>query len=233
MTSSVLLSRTRELTAVVTVDLLNAAYGQIILPGLSDKRICVVGASMTPTLTPDTATGFYLEEAVTNVYTITLASNNVADTVVISGLTFTAAAAADLPNRKWAQAGSDTANAISLAAAINHASAGVPGVLATPAAAVVTLTSKTNVDFRAATGVGSTRLVTVPAGSPVIVGEFLVGAALINATELVAAKAATGFTAGAGWQAPLGGGRGLKVITHGTAAATMTSAKFRVSWIWV
>ena len=65
----------------------------------------------------------------------------VADTVTINGLVFTAAAAADLPNRKFSQSGDNTADAASLAAAINHATAGVPGILATPNAAVVTLTA--------------------------------------------------------------------------------------------
>lgn len=72
--------------------------------------------------------------------TLTLNAVQVADAIIINGLTFTAAAAADLPNRVFSQAGDDTADAVSLAAAINHATAGVPGVTATPAVAVVTLT---------------------------------------------------------------------------------------------
>ena len=75
------------------------------------------------------------------IVTLTLNAVQVADTVTINGLVFTAAAAADLPNRKFSQSGDNTADAASLAAAINHATAGVPGILATPNAAVVTLTA--------------------------------------------------------------------------------------------
>lgn len=59
--------------------------------------------------------------------------------VTINGLVFTAAAAADLPNRVFDQSAGDNATAASLAAAINHATAGVPGVTATANAATVTL----------------------------------------------------------------------------------------------
>lgn len=75
------------------------------------------------------------------IVTLTLNAVQVADTVTINGITFTAAAAADLPNRVFDQSGDNTADAVSLAAAINHATAGVPGILATPNAAVVTLTA--------------------------------------------------------------------------------------------
>jgi hypothetical protein len=71
--------------------------------------------------------------------TLTLATVLAADVVTINGLTFTAAAAADLPNRVFAQAGDDTADAASLILAINHATAGVPGIKATSALGVVTL----------------------------------------------------------------------------------------------
>lgn len=72
--------------------------------------------------------------------TLTLATVLAGDTVTINGLTFTAAAAADLPNRIFSQAGDDTADAASLAAAINHATAGVPGITAASNLGVVTLT---------------------------------------------------------------------------------------------
>lgn len=75
------------------------------------------------------------------IVTLTLNAVQIADTVTINGIVFKAAAAADLPNRVFSQAGDDTADAVSLAAAINHATAGVPGILATPNAAVVTLTA--------------------------------------------------------------------------------------------
>jgi hypothetical protein len=71
--------------------------------------------------------------------TLTLALVAIADAVTINGLTFTAAAAADLPNRVFSQAGDDTADAASLVLAINHETAGVPGVIASSSLGVVTL----------------------------------------------------------------------------------------------
>jgi len=74
--------------------------------------------------------------------TLTAAACAPADTCVINGLTFTGAAAADLPNRVFlADAVDNNATAASLAAAINHGSAGVPGITASANAAVVTLTA--------------------------------------------------------------------------------------------
>jgi len=73
--------------------------------------------------------------------TLTLATVLVGDAVTINGLTFTAAAVADLPNRVFAQGGDDTADAASLVLAINHATAGVPGITATSNLGVVTLKS--------------------------------------------------------------------------------------------
>lgn len=73
--------------------------------------------------------------------TLTVAAVQVGDQVTINGLTFTGAAAADLPNRVFLADGADNnATAASLAQAINHAAAGVPGVTAAAALAVVTLT---------------------------------------------------------------------------------------------
>jgi len=57
------------------------------------------------------------------VATIVCTTVLVGDDVVINGVTFTAAAAADLPNQVFDQSGDDAADAASLAAAINHASA--------------------------------------------------------------------------------------------------------------
>ncbi len=71
--------------------------------------------------------------------TITCATVVATDAVIINGLTYTAAAAADLPNRVFAVGADDTACAASLASAINHATAGVPGVKATSALGVVTV----------------------------------------------------------------------------------------------
>lgn len=71
--------------------------------------------------------------------TITCATVIATDEVTVNGLTFVAAAAEDLPNRKFAVGANDTACAASLVKAINHASAGVPGITATSALGVVTL----------------------------------------------------------------------------------------------
>ena len=60
--------------------------------------------------------------------------------VTVNGLVFEAAANADLAKRKFAVGAADADCATSLAAAINHATAGVPGVTASANAAVVTLT---------------------------------------------------------------------------------------------
>jgi len=62
--------------------------------------------------------------------TLTLVTVLVADIVVINGLTYTAAAVADVPNRIFSQAGADAADAASLVLCINHATGGVPGVTA-------------------------------------------------------------------------------------------------------
>ena len=71
--------------------------------------------------------------------TITCATVIADDAVTINGLVFTAAAAEDLPARKFAVGANDAACAASLVKAINHATAGVPGVTATSALGVVTL----------------------------------------------------------------------------------------------
>jgi len=55
-------------------------------------------------------------------------------------LTFTAAAAESLANRQFDQSGSDTACGTSLAACINHATYGVPGITAAADTGTVTLT---------------------------------------------------------------------------------------------
>lgn len=73
--------------------------------------------------------------------TITCATVVATDEVTVNGLTFTAAAAEDLPNRVFTVGADDTACAASLVKAINHAAAGVPGVVATSALGVVTVTA--------------------------------------------------------------------------------------------
>ncbi len=72
--------------------------------------------------------------------TLTVDTVVAGDKVTINGVEFEAAAAADLPNRKFAVGANNGACATSLAEAINHA-AGVPGITAEANAAVVTLTA--------------------------------------------------------------------------------------------
>jgi len=76
---------------------------------------------------------------------LTLAAVAVGNSVTINGLVFTAAGAPNLPLQIFDQSGDNTADALSLAAAINHPAAqvlflaGGLTVLATPTLAVVTL----------------------------------------------------------------------------------------------
>jgi len=72
--------------------------------------------------------------------TLTVDAVVAANKVTVNGLVFEAAANADLAKRKFAVGANDAGCAASLAAAINHATAGVPGVTASANAAVVTLT---------------------------------------------------------------------------------------------
>lgn len=73
--------------------------------------------------------------------TITCAAAIAGDHVIINGLTFTGkAGAAVVADREFSIDTGNNETAISLAACINDATYGVPGVTATPNAAVVTLT---------------------------------------------------------------------------------------------
>jgi hypothetical protein len=71
--------------------------------------------------------------------TLTLASVVAAETCVINGLTFTAAAATDVTAREFKVGVSDTADAVELVTCINNATYGVPGLFASSALGVVTL----------------------------------------------------------------------------------------------
>lgn len=76
------------------------------------------------------------------VATLVAAAVQVGDAVTVNGLTYTGAAAANLPQRVYLSNPADNnATAASLAAAINHATAGVPGVTAAAVNATVTLTA--------------------------------------------------------------------------------------------
>lgn len=75
---------------------------------------------------------------------ITLASVLAGDTVIIGGLTFTAHTdTTTVANREFDISGDDTADAAELATCINDGTYGVPGVTATSALGVVTLTRAT------------------------------------------------------------------------------------------
>lgn len=145
--------------AIVPASIDGASTGTYYNMGLRNKALFVweTGAmaaavtSIGQVMQAKDAAGTDAEVVTNNAATITAntkvaAATLTVDTVVatnkvtINGLTFEAAAAADLANRNFA-AGVDNACATSLAAAINHATAGVPGVTASAALAVVTLTS--------------------------------------------------------------------------------------------
>jgi hypothetical protein len=97
------------------------------------------GAKGIPSDAGQVATATVTANVSVTAATLTCATVLAAQAVTINGLTFTAAAAADLPNRKFAVGANDTECAASLVLAINHAAAGVPGVKATSALGVVTL----------------------------------------------------------------------------------------------
>jgi len=74
--------------------------------------------------------------------TLALASVLAADTVTINGITFTAhGTTTTLANREFSISGNDTADGTELAACINDATYGVPGVTATNNAGTLTLVS--------------------------------------------------------------------------------------------
>lgn len=146
--------------AIVPASFNNASTGTYYNMGLRNKALFVweVGAmaaavtSIGQVMQAKDAVGTDAEVVTNNAATITAntkvaaatltaAAVQAADAVTINGITFTAAATADLDNRVFAPGVDNTACAASLAAAINHATAGVPGVTASAALAVVTLTS--------------------------------------------------------------------------------------------
>ena len=145
--------------AIVPASIDGASTGTYYNMGLRNKALFVwevgtMAAAVTSTgqvMQAQDAAGTGGKVVTNNAATITAntkvaAATLTVDTVVatnkvtINGLTFEAAAAADLANRKFAVGAADADCATSLAAAINHATAGVPGVTASAAQAVVTLT---------------------------------------------------------------------------------------------
>lgn len=146
--------------AIVPASINGASTGPYYNLGLRNKALFVweTGAmaagvtSVGQVMQAQDAAGTGAKVVTNNAATITAntkvaAATLTVDTVVatnkvtINGLTFEAAATADLANRKFAVGADDAGSATSLAAAINHATAGVPGVTASAAQAVVTLTS--------------------------------------------------------------------------------------------
>ena len=146
--------------AIVPASINNASTGPYYNLGLRNKALFVweTGAmvaavtSVGQVMQAQDAAGTDAEAIINNAATITAntkvaAATLTVDTVVatnkvtVNGLTFEAAAAADLANRKFAVGAADADCAASLAAAINHATAGVPGVTAAANNAIVTLTS--------------------------------------------------------------------------------------------
>lgn len=146
--------------AIVPASINGASTGAYYNLGLRNKALFVweTGAmaagvtSVGQVMQAQDAAGTGAKVVTNNAATITAntkvaAATLTVDTVVatnkvtVNGLTFEAAAAADLANRKFAVGADDAGCAASLAAAINHATAGVPGVTASAAQAVVTLTS--------------------------------------------------------------------------------------------
>jgi len=98
----------------------------------------------------------YRAASIVQSYTLTLSSLADGETIVVAGLTFTAEdteAQALAASRKFYTGGADdTADATALAALLNNATYGVPGVTATSALGVVTLVPTTAPVIQAATG---------------------------------------------------------------------------------
>lgn len=145
--------------AIVPASINGASTGTYYNMGLRNKALFVweIGAaaagvtSVAQVMQAQDAAGTGAKPVTNNAATITAntkvaAATLTVDTVVatnkvtVNGLVFEAAANADLAKRKFAVGAADADCATSLAAAINHATAGVPGVTAAANAAVVTLT---------------------------------------------------------------------------------------------
>ena len=114
--------------------------------------------------------------------TLTLATVLNTHTVVINGLTFTGHTdTTTLADREFSISGNDTADAVALCLCINDPTYGVPGITATPAAAVVTLTS---------TIPGATVLTLTETGSTITLATLMAQAYV----ELDALTLSAGFT---------------------------------------
>ena len=106
-----------KIAFVFVVDTM-AAAAQVVASIIQATSNAGAGAAAIATATC-TITANTLVQCATIVLTTVLATED----VTINGVTFTAAAAPDLPNHVFDQSGNDAADAASLAAAINHAAA--------------------------------------------------------------------------------------------------------------
>lgn len=124
--------------------------------------------------------------------TLTLATVLADQTVTINGVVFTAHAdTTTAANREFSIAGDDTADAAALAGLINNAAYGVPGVTATAAAAVITLTA-TDPGETLITATASAATVTVATTQAVAYVEMDTAALDVdNGFEYVAVKVTT------------------------------------------
>ena len=162
------------------------------------------------------AATFYKSRTVANAPTITLASPQADDTVIINGLTFTGKTAQTLATRQFKQdVGDGDEAAVSLAACINDATYGVPGVTAVAALHVVTLTATTATTTQCVTGVGGARITCAQA--------ILTSLTKINNAPHVVGGAANNTTAGTEYEVYADGHPHLYVgLTNNDGAAAAT-----------
>jgi hypothetical protein len=123
-----------KLVALVNIDTL-AVTETVVVTAVEATNYLGAGAANIATCTCTVTANTFVDRM-----TITMNTPTVDDTVIINGITYTAKAAENLALRQFDQSGNTTAQALSLAACINDATWGVPGITAAPAVAVVTLT---------------------------------------------------------------------------------------------
>jgi len=105
---------------------------------------------------------------------ITMASVTTGDTVVIGGLTFTGHAdTTTVADREFDASGDDTADAVELISCINDATYGVPGVTATSALGVVSLTRATAGTPNTITQTGDTMTMEYQVVQEVVAGSIV------------------------------------------------------------
>ncbi len=131
-----------------------------------------------------TATCTITANTLATIVTATLVTTAIGNTITINGVTFTAAAAADLPNRVFSQAGDDTADAASLVEAINHAAA---QALFLAQGFLISATSALGVVTIVATEPGAGVLTVTRVGAPITLATVqAIGYIEVDATALTA-----------------------------------------------